>query len=33
MRAITSVAQVAAKIRQLERGDKVTGVVDRVRGY
>ncbi len=28
-----SVAQVAAKIRRLERGDKVTGVVDRVRGY
>jgi len=28
-----SVAQVAAKIRALERGDPVTGVVDRVRGY
>lgn len=28
-----SVAQVAAKIRQLERGEPVSGVVDRVRGY
>ncbi len=28
-----SVAQVAAKIRRLERGEPVTGVVDRVRGY
>jgi glyoxylate/hydroxypyruvate reductase A len=28
-----SVAQVAGKIRQLERGESVTGVVDRVRGY
>lgn len=28
-----SVAQVAAKIRRLERGDKVSGVVDRDRGY
>ena len=28
-----SVAQVAAKILQLERGETVTGVVDRVRGY
>jgi glyoxylate/hydroxypyruvate reductase A len=28
-----SVAQVAAKIRRLERGEGVTGVVDRVRGY
>jgi glyoxylate/hydroxypyruvate reductase A len=28
-----SVAQVAAKIRRLERGEAVTGVVDRVRGY
>jgi glyoxylate/hydroxypyruvate reductase len=28
-----SVAQVAAKIRSLERGEPVTGVVDRARGY
>ena len=28
-----SVAQVAAKIRALERGEPVTGVVDRARGY
>jgi glyoxylate/hydroxypyruvate reductase A len=28
-----SVAQVAAKIRRLERGEPVSGVVDRVRGY
>jgi len=28
-----SIAQVAAKIRALERGEKVTGVVDRRRGY
>jgi glyoxylate/hydroxypyruvate reductase len=28
-----SVAQIAAKIRQLERGEPVTGVVDRLRGY
>jgi glyoxylate/hydroxypyruvate reductase A len=28
-----SVAQIAAKIRRLERGEPVTGVVDRVRGY
>ena len=28
-----SVAQVAAKIRRLERGEPVTGVVDRERGY
>ena len=28
-----SVAQVAAKIRRLERGEPVTGVVDRARGY
>jgi len=28
-----SIAQVVAKIRRLERGDPVTGVVDRVRGY
>jgi glyoxylate/hydroxypyruvate reductase len=28
-----SIAQVAAKIRRLERGEPVTGVVDRVRGY
>jgi glyoxylate/hydroxypyruvate reductase len=28
-----SVAQVAAKIRRLERGEPVTGVVDRVQGY
>jgi len=28
-----SVAQVAAKIRQLERGEWVTGIVDRARGY
>jgi glyoxylate/hydroxypyruvate reductase A len=28
-----SVAQIAAKIRQLERGEPVTGVVDRARGY
>jgi glyoxylate/hydroxypyruvate reductase A len=28
-----SVAQVAAKIRRLERGEPVTGVVDRTRGY
>ena len=28
-----SVAQIAAKIRQLERGESVTGIVDRTRGY
>jgi glyoxylate/hydroxypyruvate reductase A len=28
-----SIAQVAAKIRRLERGESVTGVVDRARGY
>jgi glyoxylate/hydroxypyruvate reductase len=28
-----SVAQVAAKIRRLERGEPVTGIVDRSRGY
>jgi glyoxylate/hydroxypyruvate reductase A len=28
-----SVAQIAAKIRGLERGEPVTGIVDRVRGY
>ncbi|HVN36431.1 MAG TPA: glyoxylate/hydroxypyruvate reductase A [Casimicrobiaceae bacterium] len=28
-----SIAQIAAKIRRLERGEPVTGVVDRVRGY
>jgi glyoxylate/hydroxypyruvate reductase A len=28
-----SIAQVAAKIRRLERGERVTGVVDRARGY
>jgi glyoxylate/hydroxypyruvate reductase len=28
-----SVAQIAAKIRRLERGESVTGVVDRARGY
>ena len=28
-----SVAQVVAKIRQLERGEPVTGIVDRGRGY
>ncbi len=28
-----SAAQIAAKIRRLERGDPVTGIVDRVRGY
>ena len=28
-----SIAQVAAKIRQLEQGQAVTGVVDRARGY
>jgi glyoxylate/hydroxypyruvate reductase A len=28
-----SVAQVAAKIRRFERGEAVTGIVDRVRGY
>ncbi len=28
-----SIAQVAAKIRRLERGEPVTGIVDRVRGY
>jgi glyoxylate/hydroxypyruvate reductase A len=28
-----SVAQVAAKIRRLERGEPVSGVVDRLRGY
>jgi len=28
-----SIAQVAAKIRRLERGEAVTGVVDRARGY
>ena len=28
-----SIAQIAAKIRQLERGENVTGIVDRARGY
>jgi glyoxylate/hydroxypyruvate reductase A len=28
-----SVTQIAAKIRRLERGEPVTGVIDRVRGY
>jgi len=28
-----SIAQVAAKIRRLERGETVTGIVDRARGY
>jgi glyoxylate/hydroxypyruvate reductase A len=28
-----SVAQVAGKIRRLERGEPVTGIVDRARGY
>ena len=28
-----SIAQIATKIRQLERGESVTGVVDRARGY
>lgn len=28
-----SVAQIAAKIRRLERGERVTGTVDRARGY
>jgi glyoxylate/hydroxypyruvate reductase A len=28
-----SIAQVAAKIRRLERGERVTGIVDRARGY
>ena len=28
-----SIAQIAAKIRRLERGEPVSGVVDRVRGY
>ena len=28
-----SIAQIAAKIRRLERGESVTGVVDRARGY
>jgi glyoxylate/hydroxypyruvate reductase A len=28
-----SIAQVAAKIRRIERGEPVTGVVDRARGY
>jgi glyoxylate/hydroxypyruvate reductase len=28
-----SVAQVAAKIRRIERGEPVTGIVDRARGY
>jgi glyoxylate/hydroxypyruvate reductase A len=28
-----SIAQVVAKIRHMERGESVTGVVDRVRGY
>ena len=28
-----SVAQIASKIRQLEQGETVTGVVDRSRGY
>ncbi len=28
-----SIAQIAAKIRRLERGEPVTGVVDRARGY
>ena len=31
--AADSIAQVAAKIRCLERGQPVTGIVDRVRGY
>ena len=35
--AVTSIAesaaQVAAKIRALERGELVSGVVDRARGY
>jgi glyoxylate/hydroxypyruvate reductase A len=28
-----SIAQIAAKIRRLERGEPVTGIVDRARGY
>jgi glyoxylate/hydroxypyruvate reductase A len=28
-----SIAQVTGKIRRLERGEPVTGVVDRARGY
>jgi hypothetical protein len=28
-----SIAQVVAKIRRMERGESVTGVVDRARGY
>ena len=32
-RRAESVAQIAAKIRRLERGEAVTGVVDRARGY
>ena len=28
-----SIAQIAAKIRRLERGESVTGIVDRARGY
>jgi D-isomer specific 2-hydroxyacid dehydrogenase-like protein len=32
-RVADSLAQVAAKIRRLERGEAVTGIVDRVRGY
>jgi len=28
-----SIAQIADKIRQLQRGEAITGVVDRVRGY
>ena len=30
---IDSVAQVAAKIRRIERGEPVTGIIDRARGY
>lgn len=30
---IDSVAQVAAKIRRIERGEAVTGIIDRARGY
>jgi glyoxylate/hydroxypyruvate reductase A len=28
-----SIAQVVGKIRRLERGEPVTGIVDRARGY
>ena len=28
-----AIAQIAAKIRRLERGEAITGIVDRVRGY